>query len=100
VPRAWFEAEQPFGVERLWTTAGRVSLTFHLGPHLARIEAEMDVELRHPPRQLLLRFRHPRKRTIRAVYVDGCPHSAFDAAKEDVELAPRSGKIRVVACFD
>ncbi len=100
IPRAWFESPKSFGVERLWTSAGMVSLTYHPHPLVDQIEAEIELELRRLPQRVLVRFRHPHKKAIRAVSVDGRPHHTFDAEKGDVELAPVGGKVHVVVFYE
>jgi hypothetical protein len=53
------------------------------------------LELRGKPDKVLLRFRHPDKKPIRSVAIDGRAHRIFDAKSGDVELPPVSGKMRV-----
>ncbi len=97
LPTAWFAGEESFGAERLSTPAGTVSLEYT--PRLDKIEAHVELELRNPPERLLLRFRHPGKKPIRSVSVDGHPHLAFDAEKGDVELKPVSGRTQVLVHY-
>ena len=103
LPRAWFEGSETFGAKRLSTPAGVVSIMYHPRPAADQIEEEVELELRpnlgHNPQRLLLRFRHPYKKPIRAVSIDGHPHSAFDAASGDIEIPPASGHIRVSASY-
>jgi hypothetical protein len=99
LPRAWFGGEEPFGTTGLSVPAGLVSVTYHPQPAADKIEAEVELTLRRKPEQLLLRFRHPQRKPIRAVTVDDRPHRAFDAASGDVELTPANGKIRVAVGY-
>jgi hypothetical protein len=99
LPRAWFAGERSFGAARLSTPAGIVSVTYLPRPAADQIEADVELSLRRQPRQLLLRFRHPSKKPIRSVSVDGQPHSSFDAESGDVELSPASGQTRVVVTY-
>jgi hypothetical protein len=55
-------------------------------PADGKIEADVELELRGKPDKVLLRFRHPEKKPILAVEVNGRPHLAFDAKKGDVEI--------------
>ena len=100
IPRAWFGQEQAFSATRLSTAAGIVSVEYR--PHLAagKIEADVELELRGKPEQVLLRFRHPEKKPIRAVEVNGRPHRSFDAKRGDVELPPVSGRARVSVSYE
>ncbi len=95
IPRAWFAQEQAFSATRLSTPAGIVSVEYR--PQLAtgKIEAEVELELRAKPERLLLRFRHPEKKPIRTVTINGRVSQAFDATRGDVELSTVGGKICV-----
>ncbi|MBN1935521.1 MAG: hypothetical protein JW934_12710 [Anaerolineae bacterium] len=99
IPRAWFAGQEAFGVERLYTPSGAVSLTFR--PHLdaGQIEAEVELKLRQLPDRLLLRFRHPHQKPICAVWVNDQPHQAFDAASGDIELVSASGRFHVSVTY-
>ncbi len=99
IPRAWFAGEEAFGATRLWAMAGVVSITYRPHPETGSIEAEIDLDVRHAPERLLVRFRHPQKQPIRSVEVNGCPHTAFDAASGDVTLPPAGGKVCVVVSY-
>ncbi len=97
LPRAWFAGEESFGATRLSTSAGGVSITYH--PAAEQIEADVELALRQQLERLLVRFRHPSKKPIRSVTIDGQPHLAFDATSGDVELPPASGRVRVVVNY-
>lgn len=99
IPRAWFGGNEEFGATGLDTPVGRVSVTFRPQPAANRIDAEATLELRETPGRLLLRFRHPERKPIRAVTVAGRPHHAFDAANGDVELPAVSGTARVTVTY-
>ncbi len=99
LPRAWFGGEEAFGATRISTPAGIVSIEYRPQPRAERIEAEIDLDLRHPPDRLLVRFRHPTGRPIRAVSVDGAPHTAFDALTGDVSLPPSGGRCRISVTY-
>ncbi|MEI6149838.1 MAG: hypothetical protein WCS01_12115, partial [bacterium] len=99
IPRAWFAQEQAVSATRLSTPAGIISVEYR--PQLAagKIEADVELELRVKPGRLLLRFRHPEKKPIRSVTINGRVSRAFDARSGDVELTGVSGKLRVVVGF-
>ena len=99
LPRAWFAGEETFGATRLSTPAGNVSIVYRPQPEANQIEAEVELELRHQPDRLLLRFRHAQKKPIRSVSIDGHPHQAFDAESGDVVLPPASGRIHVSVTY-
>ncbi len=72
-----------------------------------KIEAEVELELRAPstslragkPERLLLRFRHPEKKPIQSVTINGRASQAFDARSGDVELTTTGGKVCVVVSY-
>jgi hypothetical protein len=99
IPRAWFAQEQAFSATRLSTPAGIVSVEYR--PQLAagKIEADVELELRAAPSQLLLRFRHPAKKPIQSVTINGRASRAFDARSGDVQLTGVGGKVRVVVNY-
>lgn len=99
IPRAWFSGREAFGAERLSTSAGTVTVAYRPLPAADRIEAEVELDLRTSPDRLLLRFRHPERKPIRAAEVDGRPHAAFDAENGDVALTPAGGKIHVTVTY-
>ncbi|MBM4143822.1 MAG: hypothetical protein FJ225_09570 [Lentisphaerae bacterium] len=99
IPRAWFAQERPFGAARLSTDFGTVSVEYRPKPSESRIEAEVDLELRTAPDTILLRFRHPEKKPIRSVEVNGRAHGKFDAASGDIELPAKSGRLVVLVAY-
>ena len=58
-----------------------------------------DPETPSKPDQLLLRFRHPEKKPIQSVTINGRASQAFDARSGDVELPTTGGKVRVVVNY-
>jgi hypothetical protein len=95
IPRAWFAQEQAFSATRLSTPAGIVSVEYRPQPAAGKIEAEVELELRAKPERLLLRFRHPEKKPIQSVTINGRVSQAFDARSGDVELPTTGGKVCV-----
>lgn len=61
------------------------------------IEAEIDPPTRSSPKEIVIRLRHPQGRRIRAVTVNGAPHTGFDAAKDIVRLNPAMETLHVKA---
>jgi hypothetical protein len=75
--------------------AGIVSVEYRPQPAVGKIEAEVELELRSKPDQLLLRFRHPEKKPIQSVTINGRASQAFDARSGDVKLPAVSCKVCV-----
>jgi hypothetical protein len=99
LPRAWFAGDEAFGAQRLSAAAGTVSVEYRPRPAAGRIDAQVELDLRRAPQRMLLRFRHPERRPIRSVEVNGKPHTAFDAHSGDVELPPASGQVLVSVVY-
>ncbi len=64
------------------------------------IEARIEPPVRSAPKAIVLRLRHPDGKAMRAVTVNGKPHTDFDASKEIVRLPASQGPIRIIAEFD
>jgi hypothetical protein len=63
------------------------------------IEASIEPPKRNPPKQIVIRIRHPEGKTMKAVTVNGQPHTDFDATREIVRLAPTAQPIQVRAQY-
>jgi hypothetical protein len=99
IPRAWFAQDKPFGAERLSTASGTVSVEYRPQPSDNTIEAVVEMELRSAPATILLRFRHPEKKPIRFVQINGRAHGRFDPASGDVEVPAKSGRLLVSVAY-
>jgi hypothetical protein len=99
IPRAWFAQEQAFSATRLSTAFGTVSVEYRPHPVENTIEAVVEMELRTTPDTIQLRFRHPEKKPIRSVAINGRAHRVVDPAGQDVALRPVSGKTIVKAAY-
>ncbi|HQK75115.1 MAG TPA: hypothetical protein PKZ25_02880, partial [Candidatus Hydrogenedentes bacterium] len=64
------------------------------------LHATAWLDLAEAPPRLLLRFRHPEKKPIAQVLVDGAPHPAADAERGDVDLTGKSGTVQVTARYE
>ena len=54
---------------------------------------------RKPPKEVLLRLRHPKAAPIQSVAVNGKEWKDFDAARELVRLSHVAGKVTVTASY-
>ena len=61
--------------------------------------ATLDLEFRCRPDSVLVRFRHPERRLLRAVLVSGAPWNDFDPQRDDVTLTGHTGRVVVEAEF-
>lgn len=95
VPRAWFEAGERIGAERVSTVYGTVGISYDADPAAGRIKATASLKLRRDPGKILVRFRHPDKKPIRSVKVNGTSHKAFDPETGDVTITGCRGKVEI-----
>jgi hypothetical protein len=100
IPRAWFAGEESFGAWGISTATGKVSVEYRPMLEVEKIEAEVELEYRQPYLlPILIRFRHPEKKPIQAVEVNGRPHGEFDLKSGDVRLPVQGGKMVVTAFY-
>ena len=94
-PREWLARGKMLRVSRAATIFGRVSFTIGSADAAGRVVATIAVEWHHPPARTFLRLRHPERRSIAAVAVEGAKSRRYD--DETIELHDLSGSARVVA---
>ncbi|MCX6375748.1 MAG: hypothetical protein NTU88_06905, partial [Armatimonadetes bacterium] len=82
----WLKDGMVVAVRNAPTRFGKVS--YRTTSHVAAGFIEMTIEppKRNPPRELVLRLRHPEGKPIRSVTMNGSPHTDFDPAKETITL--------------
>lgn len=99
LPREWLSRGESIYLKRAHTRFGVVSVEYE--PDLAqnRITCKADLALKNAPARTLVRFRHPEKKPIQSVRVNGVEHAAFDPIKGDVDISGRNGAVRIEASF-
>jgi len=98
-PRAWLEQGKRILVKSAPTCFGAVAYEIVSDVENNRITASVEMPSRKPPRNVLLRFRHPKSAPITRVDVDGKPWSNFDSLKETIELKGMTGRLTVTAQY-
>ncbi len=95
----WLSEGQRLSVSNAPTRFGPVS--YELISRVAHgfIEARIEPPARNPPRQIVLRLRHPDARRLTSVTVDGRRHTAFDPERETITLSRLAGPIHIRAEF-
>lgn len=78
-PRAWLEQGERISVQHAPTRFGTVDYEIVSDVANGRIVATVSVPSRTPPRDVVLRLRHPRAVPIKSVTVNGRPWREFDA---------------------
>lgn len=99
VPREWFVNGRPLETSGVCTQYGVVAVAYDTAEDQRRITATLNLELRAPPPELLVRFRHPGSLLLRAVRIDGEPSADFDPQRNDVRITGHSGRVVVAAEF-
>lgn len=99
IPREWLREGSEVGAEGVATHFGSVGVTYRSEAAEGRITARVSLELRRRPERILVRFRHPEGRPLRSVTLNGRPHSAFDAARGDVDITGAAGSAQIVAHY-
>lgn len=87
VPRAWLADGKRLRVERAPTYFGPVSFSVDSRVAAGEISVILDTPSRQPPASLLVRLRHPQRKPLQSVTVNGQAWSDFDAKKEWVRIA-------------
>ena len=64
-----------------------------------KITATVEMPLRKPPQEVLLRLRHPTAAPIKNVTINGQESKEFDAARELVRLSNVTGRTVVTASY-
>ncbi len=99
IPREWLKSGQKIEVKDAPTNFGPLSLRYE-SEGSNQIKAELDLPQRNPPAQLIVRFRHPQQKPIRAVTVNGKRWTGFDLAKEEVRIPnPTEKTYTVIAAY-
>jgi hypothetical protein len=86
IPRAWFEDGKKMHVGRALTHFGEASLDIVSHVATGTVVVRLDPPRRNPPQTIRLRVRHPERKRIQSVMVNGLPHAQFDAEREIIHL--------------
>ena len=98
-PRVWLEQGKRISVKNAPTHFGTVAFEIVSDVDNGRITASVELPARKPPKELLLRLRHPKAVPVRSVTVNGQPWTDFDAAKEAIRLHDIEGTVRLEARY-
>lgn len=95
IPRAWFAQSEPFEASDVMTTFGKAGVRYTPSADQKRITAQVTLNLEKQPRKMLVRFRDPEKRPVRAVRVNGQPRPAADPERGDVDITGEKGNVEI-----
>jgi hypothetical protein len=99
LPRAWVGSEEEVAIRNAATYFGPMSLAYQSLDDGRRIVARIEAPTRKPPRQVIVRFRHPEKARLTGALVNGRAVDSFDADREWVVLPAIAGVTRVEVLF-
>ncbi|MCC6198282.1 MAG: hypothetical protein IT518_27835, partial [Burkholderiales bacterium] len=86
MPRYWLAQGREASIERAASYFGPLSFRITSDVEHGRIRAIVDPPERNRPQEICVRLRHPDRKGIRSVTVNGKPYTRFDAKKEWVVL--------------
>jgi hypothetical protein len=99
-PRAWLRDGQKIEIRRAPTYYGAVDATIASRAGSGEIQAEVELGTSRRPAELRVRFRHPDRRRMRSVTVNGQPWPNFDPDNEWVRVpSPAGGRYVIVARY-
>ena len=64
-----------------------------------KISATIELPTRKAPKEVVLRFRHPKTAPIKTVTVNGKPWTEFNKDKETITLKDLTGTVTVMAQY-
>jgi hypothetical protein len=107
-PRQWLEDGKKIEVQRAPTYYGELSMSVESKARppggsagkSGQLTAQIEMPQRSTPDRLIVRFRHPQKKTMRAVSVNGRDWTNYDIAKEWIVIPePREERYIIIAHY-
>lgn len=100
VPRKWLQSGKEINVSKAPTYFGEVSFNI-MGINVKNeINADINLDIRKNPTQLLVRFRHPDNKPIKSVLVNGKSWTDFNIEKEYIRIPnPSNAKYIISARY-
>jgi hypothetical protein len=99
LPREWLSRGESIYLKRVHTRFGVVSVEYDPDLTQSRITCKADLALKTAPARMLVRFRHPDKKPIQSVRVNGLEHIQFDPVKGDVDVSGKIGVLKIEALY-
>lgn len=98
-PRAWLEQGKKIGVKNAPTYFGTVGYEIVSDADNGKINATIDMPARKAPKEVVLRFRHPKAAPLKSVTVNGKNWKDFNPEKETITLKGLTGTVTVTAKY-
>jgi hypothetical protein len=93
----WFKEGMEVVLSRAPTRFGLTSYRIKSAVRNGFIQAVIEPPTRTPPKEIVIRLRHPEGRRIRTVRVEGAPHKNFEPSKGLIRLTPSRETIHAIA---
>ena len=98
-PRAWLEQGKKISVKNAPTYFGTVAYEIVSDVDNGKINATVEIPARTAPKEVVLRFRHPKSAPITSVTVNGKEWKDFNKDKETITLKDLTGTVAVTATY-
>jgi hypothetical protein len=99
-PRAWLADGRTIRVAKAPTHFGPVNLSWDSSASTGELKARVEFLGPQRPKTLLVRLRHPEKKQLRAVRINGADWSQIDPTREVIRIvAPTSGTYEISARY-
>jgi len=98
-PRVWLEQGKKIAIKNAPTYFGPVAYEIVSDVDNGKISATVEMPARKAPKEVVLRFRHPKAAPIKAVTVNGRPWTEFNKDKETITLKGLTGNVAVTAQY-
>jgi len=100
IPRYWLKNGNNIGIDQAATYFGKMSLRIKSRAANGEIEATVIPPSRNQPKNIYVRLRHPREKSIQSVTLNGKPYNKFDAEKEWIILPGNAqGEQKIIAKY-
>jgi len=98
-PRKWLRDGKAINVEKAATYFANLSYKIDSRVSSGEIEATLNPPKRNSPGEVVIRFRHPDKKPMREVLVNGAKHQDYNVNQETVRLTKLSDEMRIVVRY-
>jgi hypothetical protein len=98
-PRVWLEQGKKISVKNAPTYFGTVAYEIVSDVDNGKINATVEMPSRKTPKEVVLRFRHPKSAPIKGVTVNGKPWTDYNMDKETITLKGLTGQVAVTAQY-
>jgi len=98
-PRPWLEQGKKIAVKNAPTHFGPVAYEIVSDVDNGKISATVEMPARKAPKEVVLRFRHPKTAPIKSVTINGKPWTEFNKDKETITLKGLTGTVAVTAQY-